>query len=95
MLQKRPHQAKVAGPRPRDLAALATGLSRRDDDFLIVGIGASAGGLDACRKLVDALPRLTNAAIRYVAVQIIDHHSPRGDPGLAAAKADRSRARQL
>ncbi len=27
------------------------------DDFMIVGIGASAGGLDACSKLMDALPR--------------------------------------
>jgi two-component system, chemotaxis family, CheB/CheR fusion protein len=38
--------------------------------FLVVAIGASAGGLDACRKLVDALPAPTSMA--FVLVQHLD-----------------------
>jgi len=39
--------------------------------FPIVAIGASAGGLEACRKLLDALP-----AVRGVAVILIQHLDP-------------------
>jgi two-component system CheB/CheR fusion protein len=39
-------------------------------NFTVVGIGASAGGLDACRKLVDALPAATGMA--YILVQHLD-----------------------
>ncbi|MEJ0047968.1 MAG: chemotaxis protein CheB, partial [Rhodospirillales bacterium] len=39
-------------------------------DFPIVGIGASAGGLDAYRKLLDALPPATGMA--YILVQHLD-----------------------
>lgn len=39
-------------------------------DFLVVGIGASAGGLDACRKLLGALPADTGMA--FVFVQHLD-----------------------
>jgi two-component system CheB/CheR fusion protein len=39
-------------------------------NFAVVGIGASAGGLDACRKLVDALPAATGMA--YILVQHLD-----------------------
>ncbi|MFL9996914.1 chemotaxis protein CheB [Paraburkholderia sediminicola] len=38
--------------------------------FAVVGLGASAGGLDACRKLVDALPAATGMA--YILVQHLD-----------------------
>ena len=38
--------------------------------FAIVGIGASAGGLDACRKLLDALPATSGMA--FVLVQHLD-----------------------
>ena len=34
--------------------------------FPVVGIGASAGGLDACRKLLDALPAATGMAFIFV-----------------------------
>jgi two-component system CheB/CheR fusion protein len=40
------------------------------DDFLIVGIGASAGGLDACRKLIEALPDSNGMA--FILVQHLD-----------------------
>jgi len=36
------------------------------DDFLIVGIGASAGGLDACRKLLESLPASNGMAFIFV-----------------------------
>ncbi len=39
-------------------------------DFLLVGIGASAGGLDACTKLVEALPADTGMA--FILVQHVD-----------------------
>ena len=40
------------------------------DHFLIVGIGASAGGLEACRKLVAAVPAGSGAA--FVLIQHLD-----------------------
>jgi two-component system CheB/CheR fusion protein len=39
-------------------------------DFPIVAIGASAGGLDACRKLLDALP--ANNGMAFILVQHLD-----------------------
>jgi two-component system CheB/CheR fusion protein len=42
----------------------------RSGDPLVVGIGASAGGLDACRKLLDALPADNDMA--FILVQHID-----------------------
>jgi two-component system, chemotaxis family, CheB/CheR fusion protein len=48
-------------------------------DFPVVGIGASAGGLDACRKLVDALPARNGMA--FILVQHLDptHESMMAD----------------
>jgi two-component system CheB/CheR fusion protein len=40
------------------------------DNFPVVGIGASAGGLDACRKLVAALP--DDSGMAYILVQHLD-----------------------
>ena len=40
------------------------------DHFLIVGIGASAGGLEACRKLVAAVPADSGNA--FVLIQHLD-----------------------
>jgi hypothetical protein len=37
------------------------------------------------QKIVEALPRMSNAALRFVASQVIDHFSPKGDPAIAAA----------
>src|SRR6202011_5320607 len=42
----------------------------RPDDFLVVGLGASAGGLEALYKLFDALPAETGMA--FVLVQHLD-----------------------
>jgi chemotaxis response regulator CheB len=38
--------------------------------FPIIAIGASAGGLDACRKLLDALPAVNGMA--FIIVQHLD-----------------------
>jgi len=46
------------------------GPSRGPDDFLVVGIGASAGGLDACKKFVAALP--ANSGMAFILVQHLD-----------------------
>jgi two-component system CheB/CheR fusion protein len=43
---------------------------RAPNDFPVVGIGASAGGLDACQKLVDALPAASGMA--FILVQHLD-----------------------
>jgi two-component system CheB/CheR fusion protein len=45
-------------------------LSASSADFPIVAIGASAGGLEACRKLLDALPAKTGMA--FILVQHLD-----------------------
>jgi two-component system CheB/CheR fusion protein len=52
-------------PATREPAATAGGA-----DFPIVAIGASAGGLDACKKLLDALPGANGIA--FVIVQHLD-----------------------
>lgn len=46
--------------------------SRHPGDFTVVGIGASAGGLEACRKLLAALPTPTGMA--FILVQHLDPH---------------------
>ena len=43
----------------------------KHDDFLIVAIGISAGGLDACKRLIDALP-----ADNAMAFLIVQHLEP-------------------
>jgi len=40
------------------------------EDFPAVAIGASAGGLDACRKLLDALP--SEVGVAFILVQHLD-----------------------
>ncbi|MFY9968563.1 MAG: chemotaxis protein CheB, partial [Roseiarcus sp.] len=62
----RPHNAKA--DRPRWLQGPLSASSRAD--FPIVAIGASAGGLDACRKLLDALPAHNGMA--FIIVQHLD-----------------------
>src|SRR5665213_2710755 len=53
-------------PRPGRRSSLPSGAL----DLLVVGIGASAGGLDACRKLVGALPAGNGMA--FILVQHLD-----------------------
>jgi two-component system CheB/CheR fusion protein len=63
MSERSPHQARRRSSR-RPLPA------RGSRDFPVVGIGASAGGLDACRKLVEALP--TGTGMAFILVQHLD-----------------------
>ncbi len=95
----RPHQGKEE--RPRWIRKPLSASSRAD--FPIVAIGASAGGLDACKKLLDALP--ADNGMAFIIVQHLDptHDSmmvgfargPHGDAGLASDRrnGDRTRAR--
>ncbi|MEI8146884.1 MAG: chemotaxis protein CheB, partial [Alphaproteobacteria bacterium] len=46
----------------------------RTSSFLVVGIGASAGGLEACRALLDAIPKLPNMA--FIIVQHLEPSHP-------------------
>ena len=66
MAVSHPQQIKAAHPvwirRPVSIGA--------DAEFPIVAIGASAGGLDACRKLLDALPAKNGMA--FLLVQHLD-----------------------
>ena len=68
MPPRSPHLTEVArsrsARRPRHHPALNPG------DFTVVGIGASAGGLEACRKLLSALPAGNGMA--FVLVQHLD-----------------------
>ena len=41
------------------------------------------GNADVRKKLVDLMPKLSNAAVRFVAVSVIDKFSPKGDKALA------------
>jgi len=41
------------------------------------------GNPDVRKKLIDLMPKLSNAAVRFVAVSVIDHFSPKGDKGIA------------
>lgn len=50
--------------------ALAQGPPRDSNDFPIVGIGASAGGLDTCRHFLDALP--ADCGMAFILVQHLD-----------------------
>jgi two-component system CheB/CheR fusion protein len=47
-----------------------TSTSTSSDHFLVVGIGASAGGLDACRHLLRALP--SDSGMAFILVQHLD-----------------------
>ncbi|MGA9846071.1 MAG: chemotaxis protein CheB, partial [Roseiarcus sp.] len=62
----RPHHTKADRPRWLDRPLSASSSA----DFPIVAIGASAGGLDACRKLLDALPARNGMA--FIIVQHLD-----------------------
>ncbi len=70
MSESRPHQTKAARPRSSRRSTSGRVSTRGLGDFLIVGIGASAGGLDACRKLVEALPAGNGMA--FILVQHLD-----------------------
>jgi len=70
MPRRCPPQAKATHTRLTGSALPVRGPPAGTDDFLIVGIGASAGGLDACRKLIEALPARNGMA--FILVQHLD-----------------------
>jgi len=70
MKQTRADLAKPARPRSSRPPPPARGPPDEPGDFSVVGIGASAGGLDACRKLVDALP--ADIGMAFILVQHLD-----------------------
>ena len=68
--------APMARPRPPETSSLhpaalpGTITARGPPKFTIVGIGASAGGLDACRRLIEAVPPGTGMA--FILIQHLD-----------------------
>ena len=70
MLQANPQSAAATTLAP----GLAAPTFQNPDALVVVGIGASAGGLDACTKLVTALPADTGLA--YILVQHLDPQHP-------------------
>jgi two-component system CheB/CheR fusion protein len=69
MPDRQPDRAKAATPGSgRHL--LSSSHERDPADFLVVGIGASAGGLDACKRLLAALP--ADNGMAFILVQHLD-----------------------
>src|SRR5437588_4503931 len=69
-IEARPRGAEKTRPRPGRGASRQREAPSRADDFLVVGLGASAGGLEALYKLFDALPSDTGMA--FVLIQHLD-----------------------
>jgi two-component system CheB/CheR fusion protein len=65
-----PRQAAPSRSHARRGAVAASGPPAASDDFLVVGIGASAGGLEACRKLLAVLP--AGSGMAFILVQHLD-----------------------
>lgn len=63
-------QASLSRPRSKRKPLSDVDSASPGDGLFVVGVGASAGGLDACRKLVEALPPTTAAA--WIFVQHLD-----------------------
>ena len=61
--------ARVGSRRRTDAAAKGT-VRAKSDQFLVVGIGASAGGLEAVRKLLATLP--LDTGMSFVLIQHLD-----------------------
>jgi two-component system CheB/CheR fusion protein len=70
MPKSRPSQAKSSRPRSTGAALLARELPHGPKDFPVVGIGASAGGLEACTILLGAMP--PDNSMAFVLVQHLD-----------------------
>ena len=62
-----PESGPLHATTARTRASRRTLEARGPGDFAIVGIGASSGGLDACAKLLDALP--VGSAMAFILVQ--------------------------
>jgi two-component system CheB/CheR fusion protein len=63
-------QTKTTKPRLSRRSLLARGPPDESVDFPVIGIGASAGGLDACTKLISALP--ADNGLAFILVQHLD-----------------------
>ena len=76
MPDSRTDDASATSP---DQSAVAGGPPVHTAEFPIVGIGASAGGLDACRKFLVALP--ANCGMAFILIQHLDptHESMMAD----------------
>ncbi|WP_454918621.1 chemotaxis protein CheB [Xanthobacter sediminis] len=69
----------TAGPQSKGLALATGGSARASEGFPVVGVGASAGGLDACKTLFGALP--ADPGMAFILVQHLDptHESMMAD----------------
>src|SRR5437899_1002374 len=70
MARQGPRQAGTARPPPKRRSAPRRGSPPRHDSFPVVGLGASAGGLDAARSLLTGLPPSTGMA--FILIQHLD-----------------------
>ena len=70
MTGRRPRQAGAARPRPSRRSSQRLGLLLAAESFPVVGLGASAGGLDAFRRLLAVLPAGTGMA--FILIQHLD-----------------------
>ena len=69
MLAGRRQQANAQAPRP-NRASAARRPFPSPENFPVIGIGASAGGLEACGKLMDALP--SDSGMAFILIQHLD-----------------------
>ncbi len=74
MRKPRPRAADTARPKPAGPPVSAPVAAHHLGDFPVVAIGASAGGLDACRHLLRALP--ADIGIAFILVQHLDPNHP-------------------
>ncbi|HEX3418761.1 MAG TPA: chemotaxis protein CheB, partial [Stellaceae bacterium] len=70
MIGQGPRKAGTAARRPRRRSPPRRGSALGHDNFPVVGLGASAGGLDAARRLLTALPPSTGMA--FILIQHLD-----------------------
>ena len=74
MAEPRPDQANTGQPRRPPEHGVLPGEQDLDQDlgamFPVVGIGASAGGLEACGKLLEAMPAMNGMA--FILIQHLD-----------------------
>lgn len=68
--------AKLADPASQDKEKQFQGIK----SAYMVG---ALGGPEVRDKLIELMPKLENAAVRFVAVSVIDHHSPEGSTEIA------------
>ncbi len=69
-----PSQDREVGVRQRRRGAVARGPPSAPDDFLVVAIGASAGGLDAYQRFFAAMP--ARCGMAFILVQHLEPNHP-------------------